>query len=72
MRTRIAVGDCVSVPSSFFGQEYEDILAQCGSIEQKIYGRVEEVINGNLSFRVKWDIDGEVSSMNINKVVTGA
>ena len=58
----------MSVPSSFFGQEYKDILAQCGSSELKIYGRVEEVIDGNLSFRVKWDIDGEVSAMNINKV----
>ena len=62
-------GDCVSVPNSYFGDEYLQILKKFGVEGDKIYGRVSMVVDGNRNFQVRWDLDQEISkSMSLDKV----
>ena len=61
-RTKVKVGDCVSVPSSYFGAEYQrEIHKALASKCSRIYGRVTCVRDGNRHFDVTWDVDGEVT-----------
>ena len=61
-RTKVNVGDCVSVPSSYFGADYQkEIEKALGSKCRRIYGRVKLVRDGNRSFDVSWDVDGDVT-----------
>ena len=63
-RTKVKVGDCVSVPSSYFGAEYQrEIHKALASKCSRIYGRVTCVHDGNSRrFDVMtWDVDGEVT-----------
>ena len=66
-RIKIKEGDCVSVPNSYFGSAYMEILNESGV--DKIFGRVTMVVDGNRDFHVKWDLDNEISkSMSLDKV----
>ena len=37
-RTKIKVGDCVSVPNDYFGAEYLKLLQDSGFHDDQIYG----------------------------------
>ena len=67
-RTKIKVGDCVSVPINYFGDEYSMALQVAGFTSDRIYGRVSEVILGNRKFDVKWDVEGDTTTMTLEKV----
>ena len=69
-RTRIAVGDCVSLPTSYWGTSYacNDVLKEQNI--HRLYGRVSKIDQFNL-FTVVWDIDQQVSdkmSLNISEL----
>ena len=60
-RTQIKVGDCVSVPNTYFGTGYLQLIKDAGVDHQRIYGRV--------ALAVKWDFDQEITtSMSLEKV----
>ena len=63
LRTSWEVGDCVSVPPIFFGQDYS---ATVPSFINKIIGRVEQVHTNRLS--VQWDGDRLVQTVSMDKV----
>ena len=67
-RIKIKIGDCVSVPRSFFGRGFAMKLDAVGMIDDKIYGRVVNVVDGNRDFVVKWDMDGDTSSMSLHQI----
>ena len=58
----------MSVPNSYFGTKYQQVLTAAGVAEEKIFGRVTKVVDGNQQFEVKWDLDGETTTMSLNKV----
>ena len=58
----------MSVPNSYFGTKYQQVLTAAGVAEEKIFGRVTKVVDGNQQFEVKWDLDGETMTMSLNKV----
>ena len=67
-RTRVKVGDCVSVANDYFGLVFKDTVTKTCSFFDRIYGRVESVVDGNDKFVVRWDYDQELSTMNLEKV----
>ena len=67
-RVKVKVGDCVSVPSTYFGDSFHRHLRNSGIQESCIYGRVEEIIDGNMKFKVKWDFDSQFTEMSLEKV----
>ena len=68
-RTKIKVGDCVSVPNDYFGDGYLQLIKDAGVHDDRIYSRVTFVIDGNRNFTVKWDFDQETTpSMSLEKV----
>lgn len=67
-RTKVKVGDCVSVPSIYFGAAYLAALQGNGLSEDKLYGHVTQVLRGNSSFVVKWDLEQDETTMSLDKV----
>ena len=68
-RTKIKVGDCVSIPNDYFGDGYLQLIKDAGVHDDRIYGCVTSVIDGNRNFTVKWDFDQEITpSMSLEKV----
>eukprot|EP00111_Clytia_hemisphaerica_P006743 TCONS_00019504-protein len=68
-RTKIKVGDCVSVSNNYFGNGYLQSITDAGLDHQRIYGRVTSICEGNRNFAVKWDFDQEITySMSLEKV----
>ena len=67
-RTKVKVGDCVSVPSNYFGPEYQAALQTNGLTSEKLYGRVTNIIRGNSSFVVRWDAEKDETTMSLTKV----
>ena len=61
-RRKVATGDCVSLPHTFFGKAYaEEFKASVGA--EKVIGRVTNV-NSNNDFSVLWDVDQEETNHN--------
>ena len=69
-RTKVSVGDCVSVASSYFGSEYQKAINEAlGFACTRIVGRVTRVRDKNRSFDVSWDVDGEITmAMSLDQV----
>ena len=68
-RTKIKVGDCVSVPNDYFGDGCLQLIKDAGVHDDRIYGCVTSVIDGHRNFTVKWDFDQEITpSMSLEKV----
>lgn len=68
-RVKVKKGDCVSVPSNYFGASFEVQLKNLGFKDGRIYGRVIKVIDGNRNFAVEWDYDQQISNfMSMDKV----
>ena len=67
--TKIKVRDCVSVPNDYFGDGYLQLIKDAGVHDDRIYGCVTSVIDGNRNFTVKWDFDQEITpSISLEKV----
>ena len=67
--TKIKVGDCVSVPNDYFGDDSLQYMKDAGVHDDRIYGRVTFLIDGSRNFTVKWDFDQETPpSMSLEKV----
>ena len=60
-RTKVKVGDCVSVPNDYFGNTYLQLIKDADIPYNRIYGCVTNVKDGNRSFSVKWDFDQETT-----------
>ena len=68
-RTKIKVGDCVSVPNDYFGDGYLQYMKDADVHDDCIYGRVTFLIDENRNFTVKWDFDQETTPfMSLEKV----
>ena len=67
-RTKVKEGDCVLVPNDYFGTDYLVALQTVGVTEDRLYGRVVRLINGNQLFVVKWDVEGDETQTCLNKV----
>ena len=67
-RIKVKVGDSVSVPNDYFGTAFKDMLEGVGVLDERIYGCVLNVIEGNRKFDVKWDYDGQITSTCLDKV----
>ena len=59
-RAKIALGDCVSINSSYFGEVYAKEVGV-----QRLIGRVTKVVD-NQDFDVTWDIDSDDDSKHLN------
>ena len=66
-RVKVKIGDCVSVPSIYFGAEYLAAL-QANGLGDKLFGHVTQVLRGNSSFVVKWDLEQDETTMSLDKV----
>ena len=58
----------MSVPNSYFVTKHQQALTAVGIADEKILGRVTKVVDGNQQFEVKWDLDGETTTMSLSKV----
>ena len=68
-RSKVILGDCVSISSRYFGDDYAVALKESGLCEDVLIGRIVEVVDGNRDFSVKWDIDNQISKrMSLDKV----
>ena len=67
-RTKVKEGDWVLVPNDYFGTDYLVALQTVGVKEDRLYGRVVRLINGNQLFVVKWDVEGDETQTCLNKV----
>ena len=68
-KSKVKIGDCVSVPSIYFGAEYLAALQANGLGDNKLYGHVTQVLRGNSSFVVKWDLEQNETTMSLDKVI---
>ena len=74
-RTKIKVGDCVSVPNDYFGDGYLQLIKDAGVHDDRIYSCVTFVIDGNRNFTMKWDFDQETTpscllkKFNMNQLI---
>ena len=67
-RTKVKEGDRVSVPNDHFGADYLVALQTVGVTEDRLYGRVVRLINGNQMFVVKWDVEGDETKTSLDKI----
>ena len=67
-RTKVNIGNSVSVPSIYFGAEYLAALRDKGLGDNKLYGHVTQVLRGNSSFVAKWDLEQDETTMSLDKV----
>ena len=54
------VGDCVSVPSDYFGKDFKRTLVNLGFTDGRIYGRIVEVLDTR-RFSIRWDLDQQIT-----------
>ena len=59
-RVRVKLGDCVSLPTSYWGVAFASQMQSDYGID-KLFGRVSNV-NSNNDFSVTWDVDSQVSA----------
>ena len=57
----ILVDDCVSVPSDYFGKDFQKTLKTLGFSDGRIYGRIVEVLEESNRFSICWDLDQQVT-----------
>ena len=67
-RTKVKEGDCVSVPNDHFRADYRVALQTVGVTEDRLYGWVVRLINGNQMFVVKWDVEGDETKTFLDKI----
>ena len=67
-RTKVKEAESASVPNDYFGTDYLVPLQTVGVMEDRLYGRVVRLINGNQLFVVKWDVEGDETQTCLNKV----
>ena len=66
-QTKVKVGDCMSVPKSYFGTTHQQALTAAGIADEKVFGWVTNVVDGNQYFGIKWGLNGQ-TTMSLNKV----
>ena len=58
-RVKVEVGDCVSLPTTYWGDAYAKKL-KCEHGVERLFGRVTDM-NSNNDFTVVWDVDNQTS-----------
>ena len=53
-QTKVKVEDCVSVPNSYFRTKYQQALTAAGIADEKTFGWMTKVVDGNRQFEVTW------------------
>ena len=59
-KKQFGIGDCVSVPPGFFGEEYERVLKEADGSIERLLGRIVALETGG-QLSIQWDIDSETS-----------
>ena len=68
-RSKVKEGDCVSIPSIYFGKAFADQMVSLGFTDDRVIGRVTNVVS-NRDFGVLWDMDEQSSDHMSSEKVT--